>query len=110
MGAKPCLLAVMRTVPPALPGTGTFTLPVAPETIVEAFASPMRHATTAPDSGRRLVASTARSSIPSALVSPPTMAKANPSNQWFPVMHVWLQEQGSVRAAMDVPPKFQQGK
>jgi len=30
--------------------------------------------------------------------------------QWFPVMHVWLQDQGSVRAAMDVPPKFSQAR
>jgi hypothetical protein len=29
-------------------------------------------------------------------------------NQWFPVMHVWLQAKGKVRAALDVPPKFQQ--
>ena len=28
-------------------------------------------------------------------------------NQWFPVMHVWLQEKGSVQAALDVPPKLQ---
>ena len=27
-------------------------------------------------------------------------------DQWFPVMHVWLQEPGSVRAALDVPAKF----
>ena len=29
-------------------------------------------------------------------------------NQWFPVMNVWLHEKGSVRAALDVPPKFEQ--
>ncbi len=28
-------------------------------------------------------------------------------NQWFPVMHVWLDGPGSIRAAMDVPPKFE---
>jgi RNA polymerase sigma factor (sigma-70 family) len=28
------------------------------------------------------------------------------NNQWFPVMHIWSHEQGSIRAAMDVPPKF----
>src|SRR5436309_609609 len=31
-------------------------------------------------------------------------------NQWFPVMHVWLQGQGSIRAGLDVPLKFQQSK
>ena len=31
-------------------------------------------------------------------------------NQWFPVMHIWLQGQDNVRAAMDVPPKFSQAK
>jgi hypothetical protein len=32
------------------------------------------------------------------------------NDQWFPVMHVWLQDPKSVRAAMDVPPKFAQTK
>lgn len=27
-------------------------------------------------------------------------------NQWFPVMHLWLNGEGSVQAAMDVPKKF----
>lgn len=31
-------------------------------------------------------------------------------NQWFPVMNVWLHQPGSIRAALDVPPKFQQPK
>ena len=30
--------------------------------------------------------------------------------QWYPVMHVWLQDKGSIRAAMDIPPKFNQPK
>jgi len=29
------------------------------------------------------------------------------NDQWFPVMHVWLQDQGSVQAALDVPPGFE---
>lgn len=37
-----------------------------------------------------------------------TLRLVREDNQWFPVMHVWLHEQGSVRAAMDLPPKFQQ--
>jgi len=39
-----------------------------------------------------------------------TLRLVREDNQWFPVMHVWLQEQGSVRAALDVPPKFEQPK
>ncbi|MEO8425702.1 MAG: sigma-70 family RNA polymerase sigma factor, partial [Verrucomicrobiota bacterium] len=39
-----------------------------------------------------------------------TVRLVHEDNQWFPVMHVWLHDQGSVRAAMDVPPKFQQSK
>ena len=27
-------------------------------------------------------------------------------DDWFPVMHVWLQDQGSIRAALDIPQKF----
>ncbi len=27
-------------------------------------------------------------------------------NQWYPVMHVWLQDKGSIRAALDMPNKF----
>jgi glycerol-3-phosphate acyltransferase PlsX len=27
-------------------------------------------------------------------------------NSWFPVMHVWLQDEGSVQAALDVPARF----
>jgi len=30
--------------------------------------------------------------------------------QWFPILHVWLQDGGSLRAALDRPPKFQQPK
>lgn len=29
-------------------------------------------------------------------------------NQWYPVMHVWLQDKGSVRASLDIPAKFEQ--
>jgi hypothetical protein len=39
-----------------------------------------------------------------------TVRLVREDNQWFPVMHVWLHAQGSIRAAMDVPPKFQQAK
>jgi RNA polymerase sigma factor (sigma-70 family) len=35
-----------------------------------------------------------------------TLRLVREDNQWFPVMHVWQQGQGSVRAALDVPPKF----
>lgn len=28
-------------------------------------------------------------------------------NQWFPVIHLWMGDQQSVRAALDVPPRFQ---
>ena len=31
-------------------------------------------------------------------------------NQWFPVMHVWLQDQGSVRASLEVPGRFEAPK
>ena len=27
-------------------------------------------------------------------------------NQWFPVMHVWLDGPGSIHASLDVPKKF----
>jgi hypothetical protein len=37
---------------------------------------------------------------------PHTLRLFRENNQWFPVMHVWSHEQGSIRAAMDVPPKF----
>ena len=36
-----------------------------------------------------------------------TLRLVREDNQWFPVMHVWLQGQGSVRAALDMPPKFE---
>jgi RNA polymerase sigma factor (sigma-70 family) len=39
-----------------------------------------------------------------------TLRFVREDNQWFPVMHVWLQGQGSIRAALDVPPKFQEPK
>jgi len=29
-------------------------------------------------------------------------------NEWFPVMNVWLDQPGSIRATLDVPPKFEQ--
>ena len=35
-----------------------------------------------------------------------TLRFVREDNQWFPVMHVWLQGQGSIRAALDVPAKF----
>jgi hypothetical protein len=35
-----------------------------------------------------------------------TLRFVRENNQWFPVMHVWLQGQGSIRAALDVPAKF----
>ena len=41
---------------------------------------------------------------------PHTLRLVREDNQWFPVMHLWLQDKGSIRAGMDVPPKFQQGK
>jgi hypothetical protein len=39
-----------------------------------------------------------------------TLRLVREDGQWFPVMHVWLQDQGSVRAALDVPPQFEQSK
>ncbi len=36
-----------------------------------------------------------------------TLRLVREDNQWFPVMHVWLQGPGSVQAALDVPPKFE---
>ena len=39
-----------------------------------------------------------------------TLRLVREDNQWFPVMHVWLQDQGSVRATLDVPPKFEPPK
>ena len=39
-----------------------------------------------------------------------TLRLVREDNRWFPVMHVWLQGQGSVRAALDVPPKFESSK
>jgi RNA polymerase sigma factor (sigma-70 family) len=42
-----------------------------------------------------------------------TLRLLRDGDQWFPVMHVWLQDKqdkGSVRAALDMPPKFQQPK
>jgi|KBSSwiStaDraftv2_1062776.scaffolds.fasta_scaffold170375_1 RNA polymerase sigma factor (sigma-70 family) len=39
-----------------------------------------------------------------------TLRLVREDNQWFPVMHVWLQGQGSVQASLEVPPKFQQPK
>jgi RNA polymerase sigma factor (sigma-70 family) len=39
-----------------------------------------------------------------------TLRLVREDDQWFPVMNVWLHEKGSVRAALDVPPKFEQPK
>lgn len=36
-----------------------------------------------------------------------TIRLVQENGQWFPVMHVWLQNQGAIQAAMDVPVKFQ---
>jgi hypothetical protein len=36
-----------------------------------------------------------------------TLRFVREDNQWFPVMHVWLQAPGSIQAALDVPAKFQ---
>ena len=41
---------------------------------------------------------------------PHTLRLIREDNQWFPVMHVWLQGQGSVRSSLDVPPKFESPK
>ena len=39
-----------------------------------------------------------------------TLRLVQEDNQWFPVMHVWLNDPHSIHAALDVPPKFQQSK
>jgi len=39
-----------------------------------------------------------------------TLRLLRDGGQWFPLMHVWLQDKGSVRAALDMPAKFQQPK
>jgi RNA polymerase sigma factor (sigma-70 family) len=39
-----------------------------------------------------------------------TMRLVREDNQWFPVMHVWLQDAQSIQAGLDVPPKFQQSQ
>jgi RNA polymerase sigma factor (sigma-70 family) len=36
-----------------------------------------------------------------------TLRLVREDNQWFPVMHVWMHEPGSVRGALDIPEKFQ---
>jgi RNA polymerase sigma factor (sigma-70 family) len=36
-----------------------------------------------------------------------TLRLVREDNQWFPVMHVWLEGENSFRAALDVPAKFQ---
>jgi RNA polymerase sigma factor (sigma-70 family) len=43
-------------------------------------------------------------------VEPHTLRLVREDNQWFPVMHVWLQGPGSVRGALDAPPKFSQAR
>ncbi len=45
---------------------------------------------------------------PDGKAEPHTLRLVREGNQWFPVMHVWLHEPGSIRGAMDVPPQFQQ--
>ncbi len=39
-----------------------------------------------------------------------TVRLVREDNQWFPVMNVWLQGQGSLRGALDIPPKFESPK
>jgi RNA polymerase sigma factor (sigma-70 family) len=39
-----------------------------------------------------------------------TLRLVREDDQWFPVMHVRLHDQGTIRAAMDVPPEFAQAQ
>src|SRR5262249_13522858 len=36
-----------------------------------------------------------------------TLRLVREDNQWFPVMHVWLEGENNIRAALDIPAKFQ---